>query len=106
MPNPVMIENIEAMRRREGIDDIDLRRAVRALEIGDFVRLTLLTDERESAGETVMVRVTGIRGTSYQGTLADRPTVRGLSNLPIGLPLVFAMAHIHSIPKARAAHGP
>ena len=30
----VEIENIEDMRRREGIEDVELRRAIRALKVG------------------------------------------------------------------------
>ena len=43
MRNPVEIENIEEMRRREGIDDVELRSEIRDLQVGDSVRLTLMT---------------------------------------------------------------
>ena len=43
MRNPVQIENIEEMRRREGIDDVELRSEIRDLQVGDSVRLTLMT---------------------------------------------------------------
>ena len=43
MRNLVPIENIEEMRLREGIDDTELRKEIRRLKVGDFVRLTMLT---------------------------------------------------------------
>ena len=41
MRHTIVIENIEEMRRREGIDDVELREAIRGLRVGDFVRLRL-----------------------------------------------------------------
>src|SRR5437764_1036180 len=43
MRHRVKIEDIEEMRQRQGIDDAELREAIRGLEVGDLVRLTLLT---------------------------------------------------------------
>ena len=105
MANTVQIENIEAMRRREGIDDVDLREDISALAVGDFVRLTLLPREQSLAGETLLVRITGIRGSSFEGRLADRPASKGLADLRTGAALVFTADHIHSLPKGRPAHG-
>ena len=58
----VEIENIEEMRCRQGIDDVELREAIRGLRVGDVVRLTFLAGAGSSAGETLSVRVTSIRG--------------------------------------------
>jgi len=105
MWDPRLIEDIDAMRRREGIDDVELREDVGALAVGDFVRLTLLPRDRSFAGETLSVRITGIHGSTFQGKLADPPASKGLAELRVGTPLVFSAAHIHSIPKGRPAHG-
>jgi len=43
MPPSIEIENIEKLRLREGIKDVELRRAIRGLRAGDYVKLTLLT---------------------------------------------------------------
>jgi hypothetical protein len=66
MPKSVEIENIEELRRREGIVDVELREEICGLQIGDFVKVTLLTGAR-SCGETVSVRITGIRGNAFRG---------------------------------------
>jgi hypothetical protein len=54
MPCRVEIEDIEKLRRQEGIDDVDLRRAVRALRVGDAVRVTLLTGRQAFGDETLL----------------------------------------------------
>lgn len=101
MRNPVEIEDIEEMRRREGIDDVDLRIEIRALKAGDFVMLTLVSDT--TSFETLLVRITSIKGSTFRGKLAHRPTCAGLSKLPVGFPLVFTTDHIHSLPKGPAS---
>src|SRR4051794_12900451 len=63
----VEIENIEEMRLREGIDDIELRMEIRELKVGDFVRLTISKGTKFHA--TMLVRVTQIRGSAYRGKL-------------------------------------
>jgi hypothetical protein len=104
MEQLVRIQDIEAMRRREGIDDVELRQEIHALGVRDFVRLTLLTGDPSFAGETVLVRVTAIRGSSFRGVLVRRPTAKGLSGLPAGSPLTFTADHIHSLPAERSDH--
>src|SRR5262245_52563579 len=99
--NPILIEDIEQMRRREGIDDIELRDGVRALAVGDQVRLTLLAGDDGFAGETVVVRITEIRGAAFSGKLTRRPVAKCLADLPAGLRLDFRAGHIHSILRAR-----
>ena len=93
------IENIEDMRRREGIDDVELREGIGGLKSGDLVKLTLLTGRDGCAGETVVVRVTGIRGHALRGKLVSKPASPGLSALRAGSPVAFTTAHIHSLPK-------
>lgn len=103
MPDPVEIENIEEMRRREGIDDVELREEIRGLEVGDLVKLTLLSG-KSFAGETLLVRITSIRGPAFRGELAERPVSAALSNLRVGSPVAFTTAHIHSLPTRRPTH--
>jgi hypothetical protein len=95
MPHTVEIENIEEIRRQQGIDDVDLRVEMRALKAGDMVKLTLLA----AAGsfETLLVRITSVRGSAFRGKLVKRPTLSGLSKLGAGFPVVFTTAHVHSL---------
>jgi hypothetical protein len=96
----VEIQNIEDMRRRAGIEDVELREAIRGLRVGAFVKLTLLAEEQGTAWETLLVRITSIRGDNFRGKLADRPTCAGLSGLRVGLALAFTGAHIHALATA------
>jgi hypothetical protein len=97
MTNHPPLENIEAMRRREGIEDVDLQEEIRGLHPGDVVRVTFLTGG--SSFETVPVRVLAIRNGLFRGELTGR-TRCGAESLPAGAPLVFTAAHIHSVPRA------
>jgi hypothetical protein len=101
MNKAVEIEDIEALRQQVGIDDVELREAVRGLRPGDVVRLTLMT---AAARETVRVRITGARGPEFLGRLADGPTSPGLAALRAGARLTFRAAHIHSVAKGRPTH--
>lgn len=84
------------MRRQEGIDDIELRVGIRALKVGDAVKVTLL--KGHDSFETVTVRITSIRGSAFRGKLLRR------SRRPGGVPVAFTTSHIHSIPKQEAGH--
>jgi hypothetical protein len=101
MRNSIMVEDIQGMRLKEGIDDAELQEEIRGLAIGDFVKLTLLTRTGSYAGETLLVRITRIRGPLFCGVLTVRPTCRGLSKLRVGSPVRFTSAHIHSVPKGQ-----
>jgi hypothetical protein len=101
MRHAIVIENIEEMRSRAGIDDVELREAIRGLRVGDLVRLTLLTGTMRPAGETVTVRLTHILGDAFQGRLAERPVSAGLSNLRCGSLITFTRHHIHSLLEER-----
>ena len=101
MGKRVEIENIEERRREVGIDDVVLREDIRGLAIGDLVRLTLLTDTASFAGETVLVRITSIRGPAFRGKLVGKPTSISLSRLGVGSPVAFTAAHIHSLARGR-----
>jgi hypothetical protein len=104
MRNSIEIENIEEMRHREGIDDVELRAEIRGLGIGDFVKLTLLNGAEPCAGETLTVRITSVKGYTFRGKLVDAPTFVGLSMLRAGSPVRFTKAQIHSIPKPESKH--
>ena len=106
MRNPVKIENIEELRRQAGIDDVELREAIRELKAGDHVRLTLLNEKQSNGTETLLVRITSIRGGTFRGELANEPASLGLSNLRVGSPIRFTTDHIHSIPQRHPRHEP
>jgi hypothetical protein len=102
MRKRIDIENIEEMRQREGIDDVELRTEIRGLKAGDFVRVTLLAGA--TSVETLLVRITSIRGPAFRGKLVDGPTCAGLSQLHVGSQVAFTTAHIHSLSKRPPAH--
>lgn len=104
MQNPIVVEDIDGMRRQQGIDDVELQEEIRELKTGDFVKLTLLTRMGPCAGETLLVRITWIQGDRFCGRLATRPTLTSLSKLRIGSPIRFTTAHIHSVAKRQPKH--
>jgi hypothetical protein len=99
-----VLEDIEAMRREQGIDDVELREQVRGLLAGDHVKLTFLIAGGPPAGETLPVRVVRVRGPSIRGELAARPTSRPLSRLRPGTRVTFTAAHVHSVVRRRPTH--
>jgi hypothetical protein len=100
--NPdVVIENIEEMRRQRGIEDVELHRGIRGLEVGDFINLTLLAPAIPSVGETLCVRITHINGDRFRGRLGSSPVSPGLSSLQAGSHVSFTTAHIHSLARRR-----
>jgi hypothetical protein len=99
MSDLIVIEDIEGMRRRVGIDDVELREEIGRLKIGDLVQLTLMAPRGSFAGETLPVRITRIRDSVFRGKLSVKPTLSGLSNLPVGAPVRFSTTHIHSVVK-------
>jgi hypothetical protein len=95
----VEIENIEEMRLRAGVDDVELRSEIRGLHVGDLVKLTFLAGT--TTCETLPVRITSINGSAFRGKLAERPTAPALSTLRFGSSVAFDAAHIHSLMKRR-----
>ncbi len=83
--NSLAIENIDELRLEQGIDDVELHNEIRALQVGGFVKLTLLTGVRGSVSETLLFRITDRKGSRFRGELAAAPTVSGLSGVAIGL---------------------
>jgi hypothetical protein len=104
MRNAIVLEDIDGMRRRQGIDDVELQEEIRGLKIGDLVKLTLLTRTGSYAGETLPVRITRIRGALFCGALAAKPLSNGLLKLRVGSRVRFAAIHIHSVPKRQTEH--
>jgi hypothetical protein len=102
MRYPVEIENIEEMRRREGIEDVELRAEIRGLRVGDVVKITFLAGPHTL--ETLLVRITSIRGAAFRGKLANGPNSAGLSSLRVGSPVAFTSDHIHSLPRKQPPH--
>lgn len=92
---PIEIENIDELRLGEGIDDVELHDDIARLQVGDYVRLTFLGGS--SLRETLLVRITSIRGRQFRGRLASsaaRPELLGLR--PDAL-VNFTAGQIHSI---------
>lgn len=104
MRERVPIENIEEIRRQQGIEDVELQDEVRKLKVGDFVKVTFLSSAKGPAGETLLVRITRIRGADLRGELANAPNSAALSALRVGSRVAFTKAHIHSIPKGPPTH--
>jgi hypothetical protein len=104
MEHAVLIEDIAGRRRREGIDDPDLRDDIRGLAVGDLVRLTLRAEEAHT-GETVVVRITEIGTAGFRGALAGRPASKTLAALGAGFAFAFTADHIHSLAHGKTAHG-
>jgi hypothetical protein len=101
MQGRVQLEDIAELRRREGIDDVELWQGIRNLRVGDLVKLTFLNDSKPLAGETLVVRITSIRGSAFRGKLADTPVSAGLASLTARSSVVFRDAHIHSLQKVQ-----
>jgi hypothetical protein len=99
MSERVQFENIEEMRRQAGIEDVELRQAIRTLRVGDYVRITPLTGGHSSPGRTVLARITRIDGDGFRGKLAGRAASSPRRGLNIGSAVAFTAAHIHSVVK-------
>jgi hypothetical protein len=101
MTSPVQIEDIEAMRALEGIDDAELWETIRGLKVGRLVKLTFLASGTLSAGETLSVRITRIGRRVISGKLAQRPVSAALAGIAEGAPVEFTADQIHSLPPER-----
>lgn len=103
MRESVEIEDIQALRRRAGITDTELVKAIAMLKVGDVIKLTLLLVGKSGAGETLQVRITSIQGNTFRGVLAAQPGLHALAHLRAGSRLAFTPRHIHSIASSRLA---
>ncbi len=97
MRAPIEIENIEQLRRSEGIDDVELHEDIRGLRAGDEVRLTFLAGA--PGGETLRVRITRVERRAFRGRLAQRPLSARLAGLRVGSLIRFVPEQIHSLVK-------
>ena len=101
MSKRVEFEDIEEMRRQAGIEDVELREAIRGLRVGDYVRITPLTGGHASPGRTLLARITRIEGDGFRGKLAGRAASPPRRGLQVGSAVAFTAAHIHSVVKGR-----
>ena len=97
MSQRVQFENIEEMRRSAGIDDVELREAIRRLQVGDSVKLTLSVSG-SFPGEPVIIRITSIKGNVFRGKLVQVSRAARRVNVTPQSVLTFSSEHIHSIP--------
>jgi hypothetical protein len=105
MRDPIEIENIDELRLREGIDDVELREEVGRLHVGDHVHLTFVAGANPQAREVLVVRITRIHGGEFHGLLAGPPARADLARLRAGSRVVFTTGQIHSIARPRPAPG-
>lgn len=101
MKSPFMIENIEGVRRKEGIVDAALKAEVKTLGAGDRVKLSLSIDEKTF--ETLTVRITSVREMNFRGKLVKKPKSQALRPLDVDSSLTFEAGHIHSIVSRNSA---
>jgi hypothetical protein len=97
----IEIENIDELRQREGIDDVELHEDIGRLQVGDQVRLTFLYGP--TIRETLLVRITRIRAGQFRGRVVG--SVARLEQLglrPEAL-VTFAAGQIHSIARPQSA---
>src|SRR5262245_22129946 len=98
------IEEIDALRRQNGIDDVELHQEIARLRVGDRVRLTFLAGPGLPAPLTLRAPVTHIGEGGFRGRLVDSPAGRAPAELRRGMVVVFTAGQIHSVvPSGRAA---
>jgi hypothetical protein len=100
MPPALEIENIEALRRHEGIEDTELHEQVRHLRVGSCVKLTLVAVDRPGSGGPILVRITSIKGEAFRGRVVCAAGAVRLPASVLGSLVAFTEDHIHSVPKA------
>lgn len=103
MRHAIVIENIEALRRAVGIEDVELRGEIRGLRAGDVVRLTFLA-QAPPGSETLRVRITRVQRGTFRGRLADAPLSAWLSDLRLGSLVRFTSSHVHSVVRGTRAN--
>jgi hypothetical protein len=91
----IQIENIDELRRCNGIEDIELHGEIDRLRVGDHVLLTFLSGSNLRA--TLPVRITCIRAGRFRGRLAARPARPELLGLRANAMVAFTAGQIHSI---------
>lgn len=91
----IEIENIDELRLREGIDDVELHEDISRLRVGDHVRLTFLSGA--NLRETLSVRITRIEDGQFRGRVIDRSARPKLLGLRADALVRFSAGQIHSI---------
>jgi hypothetical protein len=91
------LENIERLRQDAGIDDVDLRKNVGHLSVGDIVHLTVLDTQQVRSGEVIDVRILEIRGPKFRGLVVGAPRSAAFSTELVNQPIAFTNEHIHSV---------
>jgi hypothetical protein len=102
------LEEIDALRRENGIDDVELRQEIARLLVGDQVRLTFLAGPGLPAPRTLRARITHIGDGGFRGRLVDAPAGRAPGALRRGMAIDFTAGQIHSVvpsPRPAAAGG-
>lgn len=95
----IEIENIDDLRRREGIDDVELHEDIGRLRVGDFVRLTFLSGP--NVRETLSVRITSISSGHFRGRLCGPTAGPRLLDIRPDALVTFTAGQIHSIAPPR-----
>ena len=102
MSKQVEIEDIEECAAVRASRTLELREEIDELRVGDHVKLTVRTGAT-FPGETLLVRITQIRGDAFRGLLAERPTSPRLSGLRRLSPAVHEPRTFTRWPKAGSA---
>jgi hypothetical protein len=95
MSKAMVLENIEEMRRRQGIVDAELGADIGRLRPGDCVRISF--EISNHAYETLTVQLTSLRGDVLRGRLVKSPKSPSLKAFMAGSLIKFGPEHIHSI---------
>jgi hypothetical protein len=98
----IEIENIDELRRCNGIDDIELHEEIDRLQIGDHVLLTFLSGTNLRA--TLPVRITRICSGQFRGRLAAPVARPELLGLRLNAMVAFTAGQIHSIARPQSEH--
>lgn len=101
----IEIENIDELRRCNGIDDIELHEEIDRLRVGDRVLLTFLSGT--NLRTTLPVRITRIRSGQFRGRLAGSMARPEWLDMRPNAIVVFTAGQIHSIarPQPEPARG-
>lgn len=100
MRQTLQIENIDQLRLRQGIDDVELREKIGQLQVGDCVNLTFLKGAQQGASKTVPVQIVRIVKEKFEGKLLKSLGSLGPTDLKVGSMISFRRYHVHSITRA------
>ena len=105
MKESLVFEDIEELRKQQGIIDLALHRDIERLKPGSKVRLSLLIDRH--GAETVVVRLTSIRRETLRGRLVQKPKASAFKALlPAGFNIPSISHSFHCrLQQFRHLHG-